>query len=353
MKKVGLVGCGSYAHVAQAIKKAIQHIGFDLSAFENKNVLLKPNLLRPEHPEKAVTTHPEVVRAMIKIVRAHGGRVSVGDSPAVSTAQNVAKKCGILQVCQEHDVPFVDLKTPSTRNGFHVAKELERFDLIVNLPKIKTHILTGMTCAAKNLYGCMPGKFKGAGHLMHPSDLGFAELVVRFAQHINPVLTVVDGIVGMEGNGPGNGTPRDVGVIVASTDAFAADEIVRRIIDLDVKEISTSIIVRKRNLLPSLELLGDPIDHYVQEGYVRARSRFLRYPRSLQRMRKRLFEKRPACDHATCILCRRCIKICPNEVISVQDKKLRFDYSRCIHCFCCHEICPVDAIDLKRPWQIR
>ena len=196
---------------------------------EGDKVLLKPNLLAPGHPDKARTTHPSVVVAVANCVRQAGGTVCVGDSPAIKAARLVAMTNGLLKACRQHNIPFVEFRNSVEKKNlqgrlvksFQIAKEVAEADLVINIPKIKTHSLTTITCAVKNNFGCIVGLSKGQYHVKFDNAYMFSTMLLDLYQCLRPGLTIIDGIVSMAGkDGPVNGKPVRTGMLLAGTVDF-------------------------------------------------------------------------------------------------------------------------------------
>ncbi len=196
-----------------------------------QKVLIKPNMLAGKIPEKAVTTHPEVVRAVIRLAQQSGGVVSVGDSPGVGSPRQVAARCGILAVVEETGATFApfaeSVRVRPQGKTFHeleVARDLLDADIVINLPKLKTHQMMGLTCAVKNLFGAVVGMRKPRLHLQAGADKAFfALMLLELADFLRPALTVVDAVTAMEGDGPGSGDPVHIGALLAGTEPLAVD----------------------------------------------------------------------------------------------------------------------------------
>ncbi|MDH3961476.1 MAG: DUF362 domain-containing protein, partial [Desulfuromonadales bacterium] len=218
------------ARVRDALHLLLEPLG-GISSFikSGQNVLIKPNMLAGKSPEKAVTTHPEIVRQVILMAQSAGGRISVGDSPGLGKPETVARKCGIMEVIEEtgvHFAPFdesvpVILKT-GTFHHLEVARETLETDVIINLPKLKTHQMMGYTGAVKNLFGLVVGMRKVRLHLQAGTDKAFfALMLLELAERFPPALSIMDAVTAMEGNGPGNGDPVQLGALLASTTPIA------------------------------------------------------------------------------------------------------------------------------------
>jgi uncharacterized protein (DUF362 family) len=209
-------------------------------------VLLKPNLLTGARPQKECTTRPEVVYAVAKMVLAAGGKPFLGDGPAFGSALGVAKANGYLPLLEELNLPVVEFHgtryqtVSDTFDHLRLSREAMEADVVINLPKVKSHVQLTLTLGVKNLFGCVPGKMKAWWHMEAGKDADrFGEMLVETARAIGPDLTIVDGILGHEGNGPSNGEPRLLGVLGASTDVFALDRAFVELLQIDPQRIST------------------------------------------------------------------------------------------------------------------
>ena len=209
-----------------AVKKLLEPLG-GMSAFVSpgQKVLIKPNLLSGETPDKAVTTHPEIVRAVIKLAKKAGGEVTVGDSPGSGSPESVARKSGIFDIVKEMGCQFVPFETAVTiqpkegsQHSFEVAKEILEADVVINLPKLKTHQMMGLTCGVKNMFGAIVGLRKIRLHLQAGTDKAFfALMLLELCEALAPALTIVDAVIGMEGEGPGSGDPVPIGALLAGS----------------------------------------------------------------------------------------------------------------------------------------
>lgn len=327
-------------------------------------VLLKPNLLEGMPSECAVTTHPEVVRAMIRQVREIGAIPLVGDSPGVSGTLKVAEKCGILAVCREENVelaPFntaVEFAFPDGRTikKFQLTQVLQRVDKVISLAKMKTHAFMGITGATKNMFGCIVGMQKAQFHLRTQRRKEFAGMLTDLALLVRPVLSVVDGVVGMEGNGPRNGKPKQAGVIIAGANSFAVDVVMAEMMGFLPEEIPLLAVALESGLTPPLsgiERLGDGCD--VRHTFVA--------PRSMMSLEDRMpaWAAHWCRSHLTaqpeigseCIGCGRCAQHCPPQAMRLENGRVHIDDAKCIRCYCCQELCPADAVHLQEGLVLR
>ena len=231
-------------------------------------VLLKPNLLTRSRPTKGCTTQPEVVYCVAKMVQAAGGKPFLGDSPAFGSARGVAAANGLMEWAKKADVPIVEMhgkRYPIEGNEFDnflLSKEAMEADVIINLPKLKSHVQLTMSMGVKNLFGCVPGKMKAWWHMEAGKDAQrFGSMLVKTARAIAPELTIIDGIVGQEGNGPVNGEPRDLGILGASDSVFALDRAIAEILHIDPQIVPTLAQSIRLGLCPPIEEMTFPLRH--------------------------------------------------------------------------------------------
>jgi len=361
---VSIIKCDKYelSEVERSIEKSINLIG-NLKDFIHKGdkVLLKPNMLSPKEPDKACTTHPIFLKAVIRIIKKAGGIPSVGDSPAIHTANRVASASGIARICKEENVQLIELKTPfkiKNPNGkiiksFVVAKEITQFDKIINLPKLKTHSLTLITVGVKNLFGVIPGIRKGKYHFRFQDPYRFSQMLVDLNMVVKPTLTIVDGIVGMEGEGPAAGNPKQIGVIIAGTDTVAIDYVSSIVINYNPLDIPTIQAAREVKLGGySFELIdtkGVNIKDVIVKNFktLTPKKSHSLIVQAISVLGKNLFLKKPVIQKKICIGCGECSKICPAQTIKIVNGKAVINYDNCIRCYCCFEICRYNAIKLK------
>lgn len=356
----------------RATKAAIEELLLPLggiSAFvqPGQRVLLKPNMLSGKTVDAAVTTHPEIVRAVIELAQDAGGIVSVGDSPGVGTPLQVAQRCGILAVIEETGAtfaPFAEaIRTPPRSGTFHhfdIARDIVEADVIINLPKLKTHQMMGMTCAVKNLFGAVIGLQKPHAHLQAGDDKGyFALMLLELAEEIKPALTIVDGVVAMEGDGPGSGDPIHLGVLLAGVEPLAVDVIAAELTGLDPESIWTLTVARKKKLPCSsrdeIDLFGPPIADLHTRTFKPAKNTEVHFgvPKRLQRPLRRALSARPVVDFKKCRRCGICVERCPPHAMAIRNDRLLIDEERCILCFCCHELCPYGALHSQQGFILR
>jgi uncharacterized protein (DUF362 family)/Pyruvate/2-oxoacid:ferredoxin oxidoreductase delta subunit len=361
--EVVFVRCGDYGPaLAEAIGRVFTLTGWLADgALNGKNVLLKPNLLTDRTPELAVTTHPELVRHVIRRLKAAGARITVGDSPA-STAnlRTVWQTTGLAAVCAEEDVPLISLEQAGVRSfeidgyAFSVAVPVLEADLIVNLPKVKSHSLTLLTAAVKNIYGAVPGYSKTTLHRLHPKPDDFGRLIKTIWQVIPPTWTIADAVVGMEGQGPANGRPVNLGFLAAAADPFALDRALCEVLHIDVSRVPYLAAQKADVGTSSYRLAGDTVS--VAAFEVPSGAHLLQLlPDWLVKGAGRIVWVRPAFSPATCVGCGKCERACPVHALSLSPVTRHpvLAPSRCISCGCCHEVCPCDAIRMTQSRLLR
>jgi uncharacterized protein (DUF362 family) len=369
-KHVSLQSLGDYApqEVRAALVRLLEPLG-GMPRFvkPGQKVLLKPNLLAGKPAEKAVTTHPEIVRVVAQLVQEAGGIVHLGDSPGIGSAENVARKCGIMAVVEELDIHFTPFEDSvkihphgRTFQELEVARELLEADVVINLPKLKTHQMMGLTCAVKNMFGAVVGLRKPRLHLQAGSDKAlFALMLLELCEQLKPALTIVDAVVGMEGDGPGSGDPVRIGALLAGTNPLAIDTVATELVGMRSDQVWTQKLAleteRTGALLNELELFGDSLQELQLGNFKAAKSTDITgsMPNFIQRLLKQALTARPVPDHALCTSCGICVKHCPPEAMTIENQRLQIDYKNCIRCFCCQELCPQGALATKQGWLLR
>lgn len=242
--------------------------GIEAYVKKGDRVLLKPNLLTGSRPERECITRPEIVYCVAQLVQEAGGQPFLGDSPAFGSAKGVAKKNGYLPLCESLNLPIIEFSgdrySVESENFDHLrlSKEAMQADVVINLPKVKSHAQLTMTLGVKNLFGCVPGKMKAWWHLEAGKDANrFGEMLVTTANTINPNLTIIDGIIGHEGNGPSGGDPRFLGLLGASGDVFALDLAFLDILNVDPHLVPTAKAAQSLGLSPTFKNIEFPLEH--------------------------------------------------------------------------------------------
>lgn len=336
----------------------------DGPAVSGKKVLLKPNILMDSDPAKCISTHPVVVEAMVRYLQSEGATVMVGDSPALHLPGTKCEKSGIPDVCRRTGAVWVDfLKNPTEavlNNGrIRIASVTREVDLIISMPKFKNHELVYFTGAVKNTLGLVPGFSKAKQHALHHDRDRFSVFLVDLNEAVTPHFYMMDGIMGMEGHGPGQGTPKLTGVLIGSTNPIALDIIASTIAGYNPLDIpTTAIALARRHWLSSPEEIiynGPEVSSLIISDFKRIPVsanenivfKFIRHRLSFVKK----FEKRPVFNHSNCTGCQECIKICPVSAIVMHPEKKNWVVltdSKCIRCFCCAEVCRYNAVDVRR-----
>ncbi|MFI3170646.1 MAG: DUF362 domain-containing protein [Faecalibacterium sp.] len=345
----------------------------------NTKLLLKPNLLAKHPAAHAVTTHPEVLRAVIRACKRRGAlpaHITVADSAGGLYNPVLMKQlyqgCGLAEVCAAEGVlAYTECKsvvvpavTPHVAQEFELLTPVVEADFIINLPKLKTHVMTGLTAATKNLFGTIPGLKKAEWHTRFPDKPRFGDMLIDLYQTVTPQINLLDAIIGMEGDGPAGGAPRTAGQLLASADTLNLDLAAAHLIGLAPMRVPYLAAAHARGLCADAfdpaTLAGEvagfaPLQGWkLPESYLseRASVDFSNHaPRFLRPAAKKLLDAmapRPVVRHADCIGCGKCAEICPQDTIILKDKKATIQKSNCIRCFCCHEMCPVKAIAVKK-----
>ena len=327
---------------------------------QGERVLLKPNMLSPKPPEKAVTTHPEVLRAVIELVQEAGGVALVGDSPGIGGFVRVAERSGMLAVVNETGAELTEFAESVEVAGggafkrFALARPYLEADKIINLPKLKTHEMMTLTCAVKNLFGAVVGHAKAGWHLKAGADRAlFARMLVELYLLRKPDLTIVDAVTAMEGNGPGNGDPRRVGLLLAGANAVAVDVIAAEIAGIPKKLLYLERAAAQLGVdgadRSTITTTGLPVSEARVADFRLPHISDVQFglPPFLKNRLRHYLTSRPCVLPEKCRLCGICRDACPPRAIAIRDGALHFDYHACIRCFCCRELCPDGALDVK------
>ncbi len=325
--------------------------------WKGKRVLVKPNMLTPHPAEKGVTTHPSLVSAVVKELQGRGAEVLVGDNPGIGgygMSEKVARVSGILQAA---DGCFVNLAQNPVRHPVSsrfldhavVARHVLDADVIVNLPKLKTHVLTCITAAVKNTFGYLVGGDKMRVHSCARTPRQFAEALLDVYRIRPPELTIVDAVVAMEGNGPSKGPLRSLGKVLAGTDAISVDTVAAAMIGQDAASVPHLAIARRRGLgettLDNITVSGafEPVpDFKLPTTFVPGIMGVV-----LNRFLSRWVNCVPEVMDSLCVSCGICVDHCPVGAMQMEQGRPKADRDGCIHCYCCQEMCPEGAIDLS------
>jgi len=334
-----------------------------------RRVLIKPNLLQASDPEKAIVTHPTVIRAVVKLVQEAGGRVLIADNPFVPPLtqhawESVYERAGWAAVAAETgadlNTHIVAQQRPHPDGVLVKLVDTSSFvtesDVIISVPKLKTHGFLRFTGAIKNLFGTVPGTLKPGYHVKLQTVDRFADMLLDLASFVRPALTIMDAVVGMDGDGPAAGRPIPVHTILTSPDPVALDVAALSLLGHEPVSVPTvsRAVVRgwTTGHVEDLELLGQDLHALRVHGFqlpVGGRSEMDLVPKFLLPLGTRLLVASPYVTER-CVGCGLCIKSCPVQTIDGTNKRAYIQLADCLRCYCCHEVCPEQAIELRQPW---
>jgi uncharacterized protein (DUF362 family)/ferredoxin-like protein FixX len=318
---------------------------------KGSTVLIKPNLLAAAPPEKAVTTHPLVIRAATEYALERGSRVTVGDSGPLGSFERIITKCGAKEALRGLPVSLEELtesKAIGTSGKFSTlelsAQALDA-DVVISLPKLKTHAQMTLTLAVKNFFGCVVGMRKPEWHFRVGENKElFAELLVTIYQSLGPSLSLMDAILAMEGDGPGTGgKPRHLGLLIGSTDAVSLDIAVCRMLGIEPFSLPTNKAAERLGVPGEPEISREL--RCVEDFSIPETGDLLFGPGFAKDFLRRHITSRPQSVDKVCKLCNECLEVCPAGAISNPGGSLDFDYEKCIRCYCCLEVCPHGAME--------
>lgn len=373
MQKVSLVKCHDYEYdlVKNAIERSFQNLGgVEKYIKYGDKVLLKLNLLMKKRPEEATTTHPIFAKALAEILIRYGADVIIADSPGgpfnTSALKGVYRACGIEKIAEELNIKLnyntnsVNIKNKKglILKRITTIEVLNKVDKVISVSKLKTHGMMMFTGAVKNMFGIVAGLEKAEYHVRMPKIEDFSNTLVDICLAANPVLSFMDGIIGMEGAGPSAGDPRKIGAVIASTSPYHLDVVATSIIGLEPTKVPTIQRCVERGLckgnLEDIELKGEGIEKFIINDFIVPNIRSLdllegKLPKFVRNIVNGLMQPKPKFIHERCIGCGDCAKNCPPHVIDMTSKKPVVNLNGCIRCFCCQELCPVKAVDIYRP----
>ena len=374
--KVVLLPCGEYDEekVYTLLKQGLYLVdGVEALIPKDAKILLKPNLLKRAEVEKAVITHPVVVGAFARILRENGyEQIVLADSCGHGTTQAVIRGTGIDTYLEKYQIPAIDysegIKVDYPQGiqakEFILPKELLEQNCVISLSKMKTHALERITGAVKNSYGFVYGFHKAKGHTQYPSADSFARMLIDLNKCVAPKLYVMDGIVAMEGNGPGSGDPVQMNVMLMSTDPVALDSVFSRLVYLKPEMVPTNYHGEKMGLgtwkeeeitllTPDGEIsMSEAVKRYGNPQFNVDRTEVRKNIWTRMAGALNIFQKKPYIEADKCVRCGICVQSCPVPGKAVdfrkgKDKPPVYDYKKCIRCFCCQEMCPKKAIQVK------
>lgn len=376
--QVYAASCPDYGQAEEAIRALVEQMG-GMGRFvrPGERIVLKANLLRAAPPESAICTHPAVVEAVAKLVKEAGGTPVICDSPGgalhkEAVLRSLYEKTGMAaaaaaagaELSMDSSTRTVSLPEGKVLRQAEIITPVAEADGVIDLCKMKTHVLMSMTGAVKNLFGVIPGLSKVGYHATHPDHDTFADVLLDLTGYVRPRLSLMDGILAMEGDGPGSsGTPRQVGLLLASANPLALDTAAGAIMNLPRKDNPVLLAAERRGLTPcrmeDVELIGGTVEELRMADYkfpASTKSNLMDFlgplARPAERLCKKALSQTPRIDGAKCVGCGICAKSCPGQAIAMTapGKKARISQKACIHCYCCHELCPQRAVELHQSW---
>ena len=369
-RQVAIVRCRDYQSdlVDAAVRRSVDLLGgIERFVSPGQRVMLKTNLLSPSTPDRLIVTHPSVVAAMARLVKEAGGTAIIADSPGGpftrSRLEQCYRKAGLYEVAEatgaslNFDTRSIQVPHPQG----HLVKRLdlmqliEEVDVIIGLAKMKTHALMTFTGATKLMFGLVPGLTKPGYHGKLSGADRFAEMLLDLVSYVKPALTVMDAVVGMEGNGPSGGDPRNVGLILAGVDTVAVDLVAASVVGIDpLKVLTIRAAVRRGNntgRLADVEVLGESVENVKVPAFkLPAKGMDMdSMPPLLRNLVVNQLVLRPWPDPKRCTRCGVCRQNCPVGAVTLDGgSPAKINQEKCIRCYCCHELCPETAIELKR-----
>ena len=373
MFDVSVIKCDSYEslEIKNALSEALGAIGGLDWVTKGMKIAIKANLVSFMSPDKAATTHPALLCELVKMLVEKGAEVIIGDSPGglynTAYVNKVYKATGMYDTEKagaklNHNFGQTEVKNPDgvVLKSFVYTSWLDEADYIINFCKLKTHGMMGMSAAAKNIFGVVPGTLKPEYHFKFPSHSDFARMIVDLDEFFKVKLCICDAIVGMEGNGPTMGTPRQIGAVLASQSPHKMDLVCAKIIGLTKADVPTLEAAYERNLIPAtaekLDVFGD-VDSLVIDDYknipVHTSVEFKKestkfFGKMASVITERALRSKPTLKSNECVGCGVCRDICPAKAIKIENGKAMIDRKLCIRCFCCQEFCPKGAMKVKR-----
>lgn len=375
MYDVSVVRCEEYEarRAREALTEAIDAVGGLDWVGKGMKIVIKANLVSFMSPESAATTHPTLLCELVKMLVERGAEVIVGDSPGglynAAYVNRVYKATGMkaveeagAQLNQNFEQRETENPNGTVLKKFAYTSYLDEADAIIDFCKLKTHGMMGMSAAAKNMFGCIPGITKPEYHFRFPKHEDFARMIVDLDDYFKPRLCICDAVVGMEGNGPTMGEPRKIGALLASVCPHKMDLVCAKIIGLTKEKVPTLAAAYERGWIPAdaeaLSVWGDPSEFFVPDFKNLPNHSSVEFSRDSTKFFGKLsaafmakaLRSVPKLKKKECVGCGVCKNICPAKAITIEKGKAVIDRSACIRCFCCQEFCPKGAMKVKRPW---
>lgn len=365
MADVAILRCESYdSPVYKTVSKALDLIHAEDFCKRGMKVLIKPNIVSPSNPSKAATTHPAIIDAICKYVSRFDAKIFIGDSSGLRARHGTArafKESGVAKVAKKWSAQLIDFDKETRaviRNGNNatvlkniaVPKTFAEMDLIINACKLKTHMFMGYSGAVKNMFGILPGRAKVNAHVMGGNVERFSNILIDVYLAVKPKISIMDAIIGMEGNGPVGGRRKKTGLVLVSKDAISLDIVASKIIGFKPHELELLKTIKKRNLAPNkIKIIGCTDG---KTTYKKANAYRGWYSRIFQFMIERQ-QAHFVVDKGACEKCGGCIAICPQKAIKANGGYPEFNPKKCIMCHSCYKACPLKAIVLRKPLAAR
>jgi uncharacterized protein (DUF362 family)/NAD-dependent dihydropyrimidine dehydrogenase PreA subunit len=355
LEKIAAERCDSYdiKTLKQFLYTGFREVDFKAA---HQRVLLKPNLLSGKLPEKAVTTRPEFVRAISELLLDFSCDVYIGDSPGYESTEKVLLKSGIMDVAKDCGLKILAFNKKivkkyqgiSPYREFILGEDPDNFEIIINIPKLKTHVMMGLTLGVKNTFGFVHALDKAKWHLRAGMDkMIFASILIDIHNIVKPSITIIDGIIGMDGDGPGSGRVRNMGLVALSKNAFALDHYIEQLAGLPFALPITSK-AKEHSMVPDYEIActGLPVSFINDFQLPGTMDINWNLPGMVKKVLKSVFIKKPKLKKGICKGCGVCVHVCPAGALSINERIALFNYKKCIRCYCCQEMCPEGAITI-------
>ncbi len=365
--------CRSYSEedVSRAFDDILPPVGGLDWVKKGMRIVIKPNLVSAMRPDAAATTHPALLKELCRRLTERGATVLIGDSPGgfftVAAMNAVYSATGLNELERDGvalnrnvDYHTVDIDGQVMKKLTY-TNYLDEADAIIDFAKLKSHGMVGMSGAVKNLFGVIPGLMKPETHYVYPDVSDFCNMLIDINEHFKPRLTLIDAVVGMEGNGPTAGTPRRIGALIAARTTYHADAVGARLIGMAPEGVPTIVEAAKRSLSPmnveDIKLCGS-LEGLIVGDFKTVPRKSIRF---LQGTKFRFVQKviadclthKPRPVNKLCMGCGKCERLCPAHAIEMRHGHPHIDRKKCIRCFCCQEFCPKAAMIVSRPLVMR
>lgn len=347
-----------------AICKAMEALSIEKDMHPDLKVVLKPNLIMAKTPDVPTTTHPLVIKCVVRWLKEHGVKnITLAESSGgLYTAEhmkNIYRTCGMnmmendLALNMDFSAKTVHCPEGFANHSFHIITPIAQADYIINICKLKTHAMTGYSGGIKNLFGTIPGLEKPQMHYRWPNLEDFSRMLLELAQTVNPQLTIIDAIDAMEGNGPTSGTSHPLHMILAARDFYTQDYFAADLMKLNPMDIVMIRQAVEAGLATpdDIRLIGDEIPDNLtpfQAPDTQKLDFSGKIPALLLPIAKKLMRSYPQLNRELCVGCGKCAESCPAHVITIKNRKAQFRKKGCISCFCCQEMCPMKAIAVRK-----